>query len=179
MEGSNFNITNFNGSIILEKDNQKISISQADNSDIWFRTMNNETTIELRSDYMTWNEWQTFLVFENLIKLLFGHYYIYDIKNQYNLLPKDFINIENKTITWHSNNNDDNKIIFKHNGDSIKITMIKGKDDGYSGNFVMIKANSSKYKNYYQEFISFFKNLYNLEKDLIDLSPNKVKEKKL
>lgn len=186
MESSNFKIRSFNNSIILEKDEKKIAISQDSNDDIWFRTTDAETTIELKSDYTNWNEWQTFSVFDDLMKLILGKYFLYDVDQKYNLLPKDFIDLENKTITWHSDDESDSKIVFQHNINSIKITIIKEKNiDDYDGNFVKIKASNSKYKNYYKEFILFFRNLSEIEKTLNNLSSSRenentlVKQKKL
>lgn len=167
MEEKNFKIYNFRDDIILEKDNKYISISQAPDNDIYFRTPISNLEIELNANSIDYAELQTYIIFETLIKLIIGRYILSnDINNQY-LLPDDFINLDTKTITYHSDSSDDNILKIQYKKNTILISICKCKNaKKYNSNFIRICTSGSMYQYYYQEFNFFFKNLFNLEQYL-------------
>ena len=160
-----FKISSVNGTIILEKDNNGVAISQAVDGDIWFSTSLDEFLLELKFSSRNREEWQTYLVFENLMKTIVGRYVLSgDCENEWSRLPKDFINLENKTIIWHSDSGTDNVLNFVYDKKCIKISIIKSKEaNEHITNAVRIRTDGSSYGYYYQEFTQFFHQLTLLE----------------
>lgn len=71
------------------------------------------------------------------MKSIIGKYILNDDdKNKYSILPNDFIDLENKIITWHS--------------DSEKNNVLQ----------LQLRTNGSTYEDYYQEFERFFDELF-------------------
>ena len=69
MTESNFNIQKKNNNIIsINKDDDRISIMQSVDNDIWFSTNKDETTIKLLASSFNYSEWETYSIFEDLIK---------------------------------------------------------------------------------------------------------------
>lgn len=163
-----FKISKVNGTIILEKDNNGVAISQAVDDDIWFSTSKDEFSFELKLSSRNYKEWQTYLVFENLMKTIIGRYMLDgDYQKEYSRLPKDFIDLENKTIIWHSDSGTDNVLKLEYDERTIKISISKSKDTkGYETNAVRIRTSGSSYEYYYQEFTQFFHQLTILENRL-------------
>lgn len=168
MPNDKFKISRFNGSLLLEKDEKEIiTISQTVDNDIWFSTSRDELTLELRLGSRTYSEWQTYLVFSSLMKALVGRYMLDGDNGQENSrLPKDFIDLDNNIITWHSDSEIKNvlKLIYDNRNDTIKISMKKSEDkDSRHSTVVRIRTDGSDYEYYYQEFLDFFKRLNDLE----------------
>lgn len=98
---SNFNISNINNIIKLEKDDKVITIGQYPDNDMWFNCSLDDISFDINFNSRNFKEWQTYVIFENLIRCFVGKYVLSEpYKNE--LLPKDFIDIENKKIIWHS-----------------------------------------------------------------------------
>lgn len=168
MSNDKFKISRVNGSLFLENNEKEImTISQTVDNDIWFSTSRDELTLELRLGSRTYSEWQTYLIFSSLMKALVGRYMLDgDNKKENSRLPKDFIDLDNNTITWHSDSKTKNvlKLIYDNRNDTIKISMKKSKDkDSYLSTVVRIRTDGSDYEYYYQEFLDFFKRLNDLE----------------
>ena len=60
--------------IIFEKGNQTFTIEQSSDNDIWFYTSEKELTFTLKLASINHREWQTYLVFEYLMKTIIGKY---------------------------------------------------------------------------------------------------------
>lgn len=174
MVDNDFKIGRVNGTIIIEKDTGRIAISQALDDDIWFSTSSEEVSLEISMRSRNYSEWQTYLVFEKLLKLLVGRFMLSgDYKSTFPILPKDFIDLENNVITWHSDSGTDNVLKFEYSEKLIKISISKSRDaDDYVTNAVRIRTSGSNYEYYYQEFLTFFRELYNLEQRLNPPSEN-------
>lgn len=168
MGKNDFKIRRVNGTIILEKNDNEVSVSQAVDDDIWFSTSQDESSLELKYTSRDYNEWKTYSVFEDLMKRVIGKYILNDdYKNEYSMLPSDFVDLENKTIIWHSDSGIDNVLKFQYDDKTIKISISKSKDSkGYETNAVRIRTSGSSYEYYYQEFVEFFHNLTILEDSL-------------
>lgn len=163
MSDDSFQISNINGIIIIEKDDQKLSISQAVDEDIFFSTSKDELSLDISMYSRVYPEWQTYRVFESLLKSIVGRYILNDDDKKGDLwLPEDFIDLEGKVVTWHSDSGIDNILRFSYNETSITISLSKDKD-GYSNSMVRIRTNGSRYEYYYQEFLEFYRNLSELE----------------
>lgn len=168
MESQEFNIKKTNNSIIISKDDASISINKALDDDIWFSTNKEESTITLRLASRNYHEWQTYQVFESLMKAIIGKYFLegYDDKT-FSRLPNDFINIEDKTIIWHSDSGTDNVLTLHYEDYKITITITKDLTAGkHITNAVRIRTSGSEYETFYQEFTNFFSRIIILEHEL-------------
>ncbi len=102
----------------------------------------------------------SYIIFESLMKLIVGRFVLTgDYKDEFCMLPDDFIDLETKTITWHSDSGVDNVLKLQYDEKSIKLFIMKSKNDNVV-NTVRIRTDGSSYGYYYQEFEKFFKELY-------------------
>ena len=174
LKSKDFTIRCSNNSIILEKDNQKFNITQTLDDDIYFSTSQNELVFDLNFSSRNYPEWQTYIVFEYLMKSIIGRYMLNgDNSQQYSFLPKDFIDLDKKIITWHSDSGIDNVLKVEYIDKKIirvSLTKCKTSKEHYN-NSVRIRTSGSNYEYYYQEFLEFYKQLSILEERL-----NKHKE---
>lgn len=158
-----FEIKNGYSGIIVEKNGTSFSVEKGPDGDIWFNSLNNiELPIGLYS--INQEEWRSYLIFENLMKAIVGRYVLSDdSKDGYSLLPKDFINLESKIITWHSDSNQDNILQLKFREKEITLSIVRDKNtsDRNSNNSikVRIRTSGSDYGYYYQEFERFYSEL--------------------
>lgn len=168
MEQKDFKISNINGSIVFEKDNQSFEIFQGSDEDLFFSTSQDEICFELNSYSRNYHEWQTYIVFEYLMKSIIGKYILNgDDKKEYSRIPKDFVDLENKIIIWHSNSDVDNVLKLQYVDNVIKITISKSKEaENYHSNLVRIRTDGSDYERFYQEFLEFYTHLVLLERNL-------------
>ncbi|MBQ3021602.1 MAG: hypothetical protein IJD92_05225 [Bacilli bacterium] len=165
MEENDFKIRRVNGTLIIEKDGQGLAISQAVDNDIWFTTSKNELSLEISKYSSIYSEWQIYLVFEYLMKAIVGRYILSgDNKNEFSILPEDFVDLDSNVITWHSDSGTDNILKLEYNEKIITISILKSKDAlTYESNAVRIRTSGSSYGYYYQEFLELFSHLSNLE----------------
>lgn len=175
-----FNINRRNGNIIISKYDESISIFQTSDDDIWFGTNKDESSITIRLASREYPEWQTYLVFENLIKRIIGKYILEDYQDDYYpSLPKDFINLETKTIVWHSDSGTDNVLTLQYSNRRITITITKAKDaKDHTTNVIRIRTSGSEYETFYQEFTKFYHQISILERELnktLDPTPSSPK----
>ncbi len=109
-------------------------------------------------------EWRSYVIFENLMKSIVGRYILNgDDKYEYSFLPKDFVDLERKTITWHSDSEKDNKLQLQFGEEEIIVSLTRGENDSnrtYNNTVkVRLRASGSSYEYYYQEFERFFNEL--------------------
>ena len=110
--------------------------------------------IELSLSSRNYPEWQTYIVFEYLMKSIVGRYMLNgDNEKEYSRLPKDFIDLENKVIIWHSDSGTDNFLRLEYTENrTIKIAIQKCKDSKeHYTNSVRIRTSGSEYKYYYED----------------------------
>lgn len=168
MAQKDFKISSVSGSIVLEKDNQSFEIFQGGDEDLFFSTSQKELCFELNLFSKNYSEWQTYIVFENLMKSIIGRYILNgDNKKEYSQIPKDFVDLENKIIIWHSDSDIDNVLKLEYINNIIKVSIFKSKDanENYT-NLIRIRTDGSDYERYYQEFLEFYKQSVWLEKNL-------------
>lgn len=157
----NFKIKVSYNTVSLEKGENKFTINKAPDNDIWFEANEDIATFDLQFSSRITAEWQTFNLFNNLLKRIVGRFFLNEDNSEYSCLPNDFIDMDNKTITWHSDSGSDNVLQLQYLGDIIRITIIKApKENGY--NRVRIRTDGSEYGLYYQEFSLFFTELFSL-----------------
>ena len=98
------------------------------------------------------------------MKSIIGRYILNgDDKDGYSSLPKDFINLDNKTITWHSDSEYDNMLQLQLKEKELIISIIIGNNSNnrnYSNSTkVRIRTSGSSYEYYYKEFERFYDEL--------------------
>lgn len=158
-----FEIENCDNGVIIAKDDKKISIEKGSDGDIWFNSTNGNVELSLNYYSRNEDEWGNYNIFKNLMKSIIGRYILSDdFKNEYNSLPKDFINLDNKTITWHSDTGKDDTLQLRFGEKEIVVSMIKDNNRNLvSDNSirVRIRTSGSNYGYYYQEFERFYNEL--------------------
>ena len=165
MDKNNFKISYYEDQIIIiEKCNQKISITKTIDNDLFFGATQDILAMEFKLYSRNQEEYQMYMILENLVKSIIGRYILTDdYKNDFLRLPKDFIDLETKTIIWHSYSGIDDILKIEYSDTSIKISLLKDsstKEYTLNSNVsVRIRTKGSNYKYYYQEFIPFFSGL--------------------
>ncbi len=164
-----FELNHTDSLIILQRGNDACFVRQAGDNDIFFSTAKEKLELELKFGSRNYYEWSTYLVFAKLMKAIAGRYMLDDYKKgEFSNLPQDFIDLENRVITWYSDGSEDNVLRLEYAADDvIKITISKAEGATVnSGNIVRIRTNGSEYGTYYQEVIDFYSNLKKLEQQL-------------
>ena len=71
--------------------------------------------IELNLSSRNYSEYQTYIIFDYLMKTIVGRYILNgDNKKEYSSLPKDFIDLEKKVIIWHSDGGTNNVLKLEY-----------------------------------------------------------------
>lgn len=166
MTNNEFKLQRIGGVINIENAGQGIAISQAADTDIIFTASSEYQEVVINSSSRSRAEWQSYIVFESLMKSLVGRFILSgDYKSDYASLPEDFFDFEQNTITWHSDGGTDNVLRLSYSTESIVLSMTKSKDaPSYYTNVVRIRTSGSEYGLYYQEFTEFFRQLCELER---------------
>jgi len=174
MELEEFKINRHNNGVVLEKNNQTFTISQSIDNDIWFSTSQDEMEMDLSLCSDNYTESETYMAFEYLMKTIVGRYVLSgDNKKKYSCLPKDFIDLENNSITWHSDGSMDSTLKLEYDdGRNIKITISRCNNTNNRHRSVRIRTIGSDYEYYYQEFLAFFRNIVSLEQSLNKTAEN-------
>lgn len=157
MNQGSFNFKGNGSNFVLGKGEQKISIWQTIDEDVWLGTNSYEVCLELNSNTRDFHELRVYNLFLEFMQLMIGRYILKDVDDEYTMLPKDFIDLKNKIITWHSDNGNDNILKISYEENSIKVSLIK--DCKANNNIVRIRTDGSEYMRYYQEFLNFFREL--------------------
>jgi hypothetical protein len=173
---NNFTIKRGYNSVIFEKDGTIFSVEKGPDNDIWFNSANGNITLPISFYSINQEEWQTYVIFENLMKSIVGRYVLYDDK--YVILPTDFIDLESKTITWYSDSEEDNKLQLQFREKEI-IVSITSDDNTYDRTYnnaikVRIRTSGSSYEYYYQEFERFFDELYSFNYKVKSMSKSEI-----
>ena len=156
------NITHKNKSITIARNEGDISFNKDINNSIWISGNSNETHIDINVGSFDYNEFKLYHIFYNLIQRVMGKYILQDYIPYYNGLPIDFINIEEKAIIYHSDQDSTCYFKLKFNNGTITLSVIKQKDldTPLIKNSVVISSHDSQYGNYYDELNLFFEQLY-------------------
>ncbi len=177
MTQKSFNITPSYSYVKIEKDGKFFVINKAPDNDIWFETKEELLTFDLSFSSIEFAEWQTYDVFYNLLKAIIGRYFLNGDNKEYSNLPKDFIDMENKVITWHSDSATDNVLQLQYIDDIIRIKLIKSPLNK-GENKIRIRTNGSDYDRYHQEFTFFYNQLFILAHKLEEKAAIKKVESK-
>lgn len=163
---NDFKIRKNCSSIIIEKSGSTFTIKQSIDGDIWFNTLNSNVKIAIKLNSINEEEFRSFIIFENLMKSIIGRYILNSDYRDNSILPKDFIDLDSKTIIWHSDNELDNilQLQFMKNEIIVSITRNENVNNinlNYNNSTkVRIRTSGSSYEYYYQEFVKFFNELF-------------------
>ena len=156
----------FQEGVSIKKDESQFSITRRIDEDLWFTSSSEIIDLPLNGYSRDSAERDSFKAFEYLMKLIIGRYYLSgDATDSYNGLPKGFIDIKNKTITWHSDTGRENILKIQLLGSNIHVSLYRDLrfandssriDDGIR---VRIRTSGSEYGYYYQEFENFYREL--------------------
>lgn len=156
------NIKMMNRAVIFEDGDNNFEISQSCDNDICFRSLNPnlEFNFSFKSRHVA--EWKSYELFMSLMKEMIGDY-VLEESSSANFLPEDFIDLESKTIIWHSDSGIDNIFKMKYCDDNISISLIKDPKTSNSNNtYVRVRTSGSSYSYYYKYFLKFYKELLEL-----------------
>lgn len=156
-----------NNAIILENEDSKLSISESIDGDIWFEATKDLVMMPI-NDFRG-KDYKVHQLLARLMEQIVGRF-ILEGTNESRLLPEDFIDFENKIITWHSDNGSNSRLELMYEKDTITISL---KGDPKSGNRVRIRTSGSEYGYYYQYFTRFYLELLQLALKEAKHSPNK------
>ena len=149
--------------IIIKKNNSTFSIEKGADGDIWFNSNGNGMQMPISFYSREQEEWQCYTIFENLMKLIFGRFILDgDYNDEYSFLPKNFINLDDKTIIWHSDTQEDDILQLQLTEKEIIVSLTRDKKINSSFNNsikVRIRTSGSEYGRYYQEFEKFYSEL--------------------
>lgn len=163
MQQGKFNFSVNDGNYTIEKDNQKISIWQTANKDVWFGTDENEVCLELNFRAKEFSERFMYGTFMELMKSIVGRYVLEDASNEFSILPKDFIDLKNRVIVWHSDNGNDTMLKLSYDDSVIKVSIVRGEKSRSRGTVVRVRAEELNYRDYNQEILDFFSDLIRME----------------
>ena len=168
---NNFKIEHGHNGVIIEKNGAKFSVEQSPDGDIWFNSIHGNTELKMYFYSRNIDECNSTSIFAELIDKLVDKYicsgdFADPILYGFNLLPNDFIDINSRTITWHSDSDLNNTLQLRITDYSIIVSITTNKNEqkrNYSNTIkVRIRTSGSDYGTYYQEFIEFYNELYKL-----------------
>lgn len=146
-----FQLSSGQGYVQFRDDDKSFSMERWNDGDIWFIS---KEELEFSISFYSRNrlEWKSYCIFENLMKLIIGRCVL---NNDYDILPKDFIDLENKIITLHSDGGSNNILKFQFTSSNIIVNMFS-LDNKTRDVRVRIRTSGSNYGFYYQEFEKIF-----------------------
>lgn len=161
---NNFEIKYGYSGVIIEKNGVRFSVEKGPDGDIWFNTVNGNIKLPISFYSRNQEEWRSYVIFENLMKSIVGRFILNgDDKDEYSTLPKDFIDLERKTITWRSDSEKDNELQLQFREKEIIVLITRSENSSniaYNKTIkVRIRTDGSNYEHYYQEFDRFFNEL--------------------
>jgi len=152
-------VTKNDYNITIEKDGSHINVSWSIDNDIWFSS--NEELVMIPIYYSS-REMPLFNLLNSLMQSIVGKYVLDDEYKQ-DSLPHDFVDLDNKIITWHSDNDNNSSLELMYENNCITISL---KGDPKKGNSVRIRTNGSEYYYYYQLFEIFYRELLLIAKGI-------------
>ncbi|HAB67617.1 MAG TPA: hypothetical protein DCE23_09655 [Firmicutes bacterium] len=159
MEQGKLKIKENKGVYTLEKDEKKVIIWQTEDKDICFCDEKPDTPLEF--DLKTENYLEGIIndKFKWLMISILGRYLLVDAGDKKSSLPNDFVDLRNKTITWHSDNENTLQLSYDKEAQVMRLSIIKGEKTKSPKGIVKIKADASAYQHYSHFFQILFNDL--------------------
>ena len=153
--------------ILFDNGLEQISIRKFVDDDICFECDKDNTLFEINNS-RDYKERQVYDVFRTLIFEIAGNYALDEYKDN---LPIDFMDFDNRIITWHSDGEKDNILKLTYSDEKILLEIIKdihAKD--FNPNRVRIRTDGSDYSHYFEHFNALFDRLSNLTENINELT---------
>lgn len=152
--------------VIFEKDNKKFSVTKGIDGDIWFESSDANLSMDINFSSRNRSEWRSYEIFEDLLEHIVGKFVLRkDVLGRGNLRYKDFIDIENRVITWHSDSSLDNVLRISYTKEKVNISITKDPSaKEHMNNGVRIRTDGSEYGTYYQQFTKFYTQICEFER---------------
>lgn len=146
----------FLGIEIRDKD-KMFEIYKTRDQDVWFVSEYPNVTFEFDGDSENKVEYQLSQMLMTIIGKIIENYSVNSTLGKN--LPDDFIDLNRKKITLHSDGYNDNKLELLLSKDKkVVLSIIKDSKASINhNNAVRIRANGSKYQDYYKLFKEFYK----------------------
>lgn len=160
-------IRKVDNTISFDNDLGKILIRKFVDDDICFECDKDNTLFEINNS-RDYKERQVYDVFRTLIFEIAGNYALDEYKDN---LPIDFMDFDNRIITWHSDGEKDNILKLTYSDEKILLEIIKdihAKD--FNPNRVRIRTDGSDYSHYFEHFNALFDRLSNLTENINELT---------
>ena len=160
-------IRKVDNTISFDNDLGKILIRKFVYDDICFECDKDNTLFEINNS-RDYKERQVYDVFRTLIFEIAGNYALDEYKDN---LPIDFMDFDNRIITWHSDGEKDNILKLTYSDEKILLEIIKdihAKD--FNPNRVRIRTDGSDYSHYFEHFNALFDRLSNLTENINELT---------
>lgn len=157
MEQGKLKIKQNKGVYTLEKEDKKLLLWQTEDKDICFCDENPDTPLEF--DLKTDNYLEGIIndKFKWLMISIFGRYLLEDADDKESSLPKDFVDLRNKIITWHSDNDNTLQLSYDKEAQTMRLSIVKGEKTKSPKGIVRIKKDDPTY----QYYSHFFQILFN------------------
>lgn len=160
-------IRKVDNTISFDNDLEKILIRKFVDDDICFECDKDNTLFEINNS-RDYKERQVYDVFRTLIFEIAGNYALDEYKD---ILPIDFMDFDNKIITWHSDGEKDNILKLTYSDERILLEIIKDLNSkNFNPNRVRIRTDGSDYGHYFEHFNSLFDRLSNITENINELT---------
>lgn len=160
---NSFKIEKGYGSLLIGQDGKCLGMDRRIDGDLWISSSSDlEIPITKYNSFRYGvEETSTYNLFEKLMIVVFGRYVLKDYGDEYSDLPKDFIDLDNKTITWHSDGGGNATLQLKAVDNQIIISIL-GQEKDDKTRWVRVRTSGSEYGEYYNYFISLYRDLEKL-----------------
>lgn len=177
---SDFKLVGTCSGVAFEKDGKRFAVAKGIDGDVWFETRDTNLSMDIDFHSRNRSEWRSYSVFEDLLEHIIGKFILRgDTLGEYPLRYADFIDFDNKTITWHSDSGTDNVLKISYDERKVTVEIIKdAKASSNTNNSVRIRTDGSEYGTYYQQFDDFYKDMCRLEREVNPKVEAPVQKKK-
>ena len=173
---SNFKLVGTCSGVIFEKDDKRFAVTKGIDGDIWFESSDANLNMDISFHSRNRSEWRSYEVFEDLLESIVGRFVLSgDVMGEGQIRYRDFIDFENKVITWHSDSGLDNVLRISYDKEKVNVSITKDINaKKHMNNGVRIRNDGSEYGTYYQQFTRFYRDICGLERETRPLQKKKI-----
>lgn len=154
-----FNLSKAEPTIVMETEDGVLEIVKDRDDNIIFKSNKNRLDLVINFYTEELEEWQSYHIFNEFFHRVVGKYYLEkDDEFSGPELPEDFVNAEDRTITYHSDKtNLANSLVFTFLDNKMKVSLISS--GPVKPARVTVSKKQSGYFGYYQEFNKLYRAL--------------------
>lgn len=156
----NFRLDGTCEKMVVSKNGMSFEVYESMDGDLWFSSKSDHMIMDIDFCSDEAMEWGCFNTFYDLMKRIVGRYVLNEDDTSF--IPyDDFVDLDNKMITWHSDGEVNNVLRLSLLENVVRVELEKSGDvSSNKKNLVRIRTNGSDYGSYYQEFELFFTELW-------------------